>query len=163
MPRLASMQTPGTVHSIGRRVANPLYCLQRLTHRPQLSDYVTSYGGAQCPFEKNCSTGPKGPCEHFVLTGADLAYWERKRDAAYHFAEGAPNDEARDYILSQWHPWEPALTGLREALDELGLLEQAEELDLRAPRQDYFDPLFSTGFQVSQLNPTPPLARADRL
>lgn len=27
-----------------------------------------------------------------------------------------PTDEARDYILSQWHPWEPVLTGLRGAL-----------------------------------------------
>ncbi|MCH9729259.1 MAG: site-specific integrase [Actinomycetia bacterium] len=120
-----------------------------------LCRYGPVVGGAQCPFQKNCSNGPKGPCEHFVLTGADLAYWERKRDAAYHFAEGAPNDQARDYILSQWHPWEPVLTGLREALEELGLLEQAEQLDLRAPRQDYFDPLFSTGFQVSQLNQPP--------
>ena len=120
-----------------------------------LCRYGPVVGGAQCPFQKNCSGGPNGPCEHFVLTGADLAYWERKRDAAYHFAEGAPNDEARDYILSQWHPWEPVLSGLREALDELGLLEQAEQLDLRAPRQDYFNPLFSTGFQVSQLNQPP--------
>ncbi|MCH9733061.1 MAG: tyrosine-type recombinase/integrase [Actinomycetia bacterium] len=120
-----------------------------------LCRYGPVVGGAQCPFEKNCSTGPNGPCEHFVLTGADLAYWERKRDAAYHFAEGAPNDQARDYILSQWHPWEPVLTGLREALDELGLLTQAEQLDLRAPRQDYFHPLFATGFQVSQMNQPP--------
>ncbi|CPT64769.1 Uncharacterised protein [Mycobacteroides abscessus] len=65
-------------------------------------------------------------CSH----GADLAYWERKRDAAYHFAEGAPTEESRDYILSQWHSWEPVLTALREALDELGLLEEAEQLDL---------------------------------
>ncbi|MCH9730618.1 MAG: site-specific integrase [Actinomycetia bacterium] len=120
-----------------------------------LCRYGPVVGGAQCPFQKNCSTGPNGPCEHFVLTGADLAYWERKRDAAYHFAEGAPNGEARDYILSQWHPWEPVLTGLREALDELSLLEQAEQLDLRAPQQDYFHPLFTTGFQVTQLNQPP--------
>jgi hypothetical protein len=91
-----------------------------------------------------------------VLTGADLAYWERKRDAAYHFAEGAPTDEARDYILSQWHPWEPVLTALREALDDLGLLEEAEKLDLRAPVHDYFDPLFSTGWPVAQLNTPQP-------
>lgn len=88
-----------------------------------------------------------------MLTGADLAYWERKRDAAFHFAEGAPTDETRDYILSQWEPWEPVLTGLREALAELGLLDEAENLDLRAPVRDYFDPIFSTGWQVAQLNP----------
>ena len=95
---------------------------------------------------------PLGPCEHFVLTGADLAYWERKREAAFHFAEGAPTEEARDYILSQWHPWEPVLAGLRRALDELGLLEEAEDLDLRSPAQDYFNPLFSAGWAMIQLN-----------
>jgi len=122
-----------------------------------LCRYGPVVGGAQCPLEKNCTGSPKGPCEHFVLTGADLAYWERKRDRDYHFAEEAPTDEIRDYILSRWHPWEPVLTGLREALDELGLLEEAEKLDLRAPRDDYFDPLFSTGLPVSQLRQPPPV------
>ncbi|WP_433208822.1 tyrosine-type recombinase/integrase [Nocardia sp. CA-107356] len=115
-----------------------------------LCRYGPVVGGASCPYGKNCSDGPKGPCEHFVLTGADLAYWERKRDAAAHFAEGAPTDEARDYILTQWEPWEPVLTSLRQALEELGLLEAAEQLDLRSPVHDYFDPLFSTGFHLRQ-------------
>lgn len=119
-----------------------------------LCRYGPVIGGANCPFGKNCSNGPTGPCEHFVLTGADLAYWERKRDAAYHFAEGAPTDGARDYILSQWHPWEPVLSALREALNDLGLLEEAEKLDLRTPVHDYFDPLFSTGWPVAQLDST---------
>ena len=119
-----------------------------------LCRYGPVVGGKNCPFEKNCTNGPNGPCEHFVLTGADLAYWERKRDAAFHFAEGAPTEEARDYILSQWHPWEPVLTGLREALDELGLLEEAEKLDLRSPVQDYFSPLFSTGWKPTHLDST---------
>jgi hypothetical protein len=117
-----------------------------------LCRYGPVVGGKNCPFEKNCTNGPLGPCEHFVLTGADLAYWERKRDAAYHFAVGAPNDEARDYILGQWHPWEPVLAGLRQALDELGLLEEAEKLDLRSPVQDYFNPLFSTGWSLTELD-----------
>ncbi|MGK2865179.1 MAG: tyrosine-type recombinase/integrase [Mycobacterium sp.] len=117
-----------------------------------LCRYGPVVGGAQCPLQKNCTDSPNGPCEHFVLTGADLAYWERKRDRDYHFAERAPTDETRDYILSQWQPWEPVLTGLRDALDELGLLEDAQKLDLRTPVHDYFDPLFSTGFPVSQLN-----------
>jgi integrase len=123
-----------------------------------LCRYGPVVGGAHCPYGKNCTNGPAGACEHFVLTGADLSYWERKRDAAYHFAEGAPNDEARDYILSQWQAWEPVLNGLRDALDELGLLEAAEKLDLRTPVHDYFDPLFATGWQVTQLHtPTPTL------
>ena len=41
---------------------------------------------------------------------------------------------------------------LREALDELGLLEEAEKLDLRSPLQDYFNPLFSTGWSVKELD-----------
>lgn len=118
-----------------------------------LCRYGPVVGGAQCPFQKNCTAGPLGPCEHFVLTGSDLSYWERKRDAAYHFAEGAPSDEARDYILSLWKPWDPVLANLRDALDELGLLEEAENLDLRTPLHDYFDPLFATGWQLSGLNP----------
>lgn len=115
--------------------------------------YGPVVGGDSCPFSKNCTNGPQGPCEHFALTGADLAYWERKRDAAFHFAEGAPNDEARDYILSAWDPWQPVLAGLREALDELGLLEEAEKLDLRSPVHDYFHPVFSTGWTLDQLSP----------
>lgn len=115
--------------------------------------YGPVVGGDNCPFSKNCTNGPQGPCEHFALTGADLAYWERKRDAAFHFAEGAPNDEARDYILSAWDPWQPVLAGLREALDELGLLEEAEKLDLRSPVHDYFHPVFTTGWTLDQLSP----------
>jgi integrase len=128
-----------------------------------LCRYGPVVGGKNCPFQKNCTNGARGPCEHFVLTGADLAYWERKRDAAFHFAEGAPNDEARDYILGQWHPWEPVLDALREALDELGLLEEAERLDLRTPVQDYFNPLFSTGWTLAQLDSTSdwPIANGD--
>lgn len=127
-----------------------------------LCRYGPVVGGAHCPFGKNCSNGPQGPCEHFVLTGADLTYWQRKRDAAYHFAEGAPNADARDYILSQWHSWEPVLNALRDALDELGLLEEAEKLDLRAPLHDYFDPLFSTGWQLTQLATAAPAPLAER-
>jgi hypothetical protein len=33
------------------------------------------------------------------------------------------------------------LTALREALDELGLLEEAEKLDLRSPVRHYFNAL----------------------
>ncbi len=69
-----------------------------------LCRYGPVVGGSHCPFQKNCSDSDDGPCEHFVLTGADLAYWERKRDRDYHFAEAAPNDEAREYILSRWSP-----------------------------------------------------------
>ena len=116
-----------------------------------LCRYGPVVGGANCPFDKNCSRGPRGACEHFVLTGADLAYWEGKRDAAYRFAEGAPTDEARDYIVGEWQPWETVLSSLRAELGELGLLEEAENLDFRSPVRDYFEPLFATGWPVSHL------------
>ena len=90
-----------------------------------LCRYGPVVGGKNCPFNKNCTSGPNGPCEHFVLTGADLAYCERKCAAAFHFAEGAPSDETRDYILSSGTRG-PVLSGLRQVLDELGLLEEAE-------------------------------------
>ena len=52
-------------------------------------------------------------------------------------------------------PWEPVLTSdCEKHSNELGLLEEAEKLDLRAPIHDYFDPLFSTGWSLAQLNPT---------
>jgi integrase len=126
-----------------------------------LCRYGPVVGGKNCPFEKNCTNGPSGSCEHFVLTGADLAYWERKREAAFHFAEGAPTDAARDYILSQWQPWEPALSGLRDALDDLGLLEEAEKLDLRTPVQDYFGPMFATGWTLMLLGSTAETSAAE--
>jgi hypothetical protein len=46
------------------------------------------------------------------------------------------------------------LIGLRQALDELGLLKEAKKLDLRSPVQDYFNPLFSTGWTLTQLDST---------
>jgi integrase len=143
---------PAEVKSVDASAAAARIDLTVIPIEHGLCRYGPVVGGAQCPFGKNCSSGPNGPCEHFVLTGSDLAYWERKRDAAYHFAEGAPNDEAREYILGQWEPWEMVLAGLREALDELGLLEAAEKLDLRTPVHDYFDPLFSAGWPVAQLS-----------
>ncbi|RZL80596.1 MAG: hypothetical protein EOP32_16610 [Rhodococcus sp. (in: high G+C Gram-positive bacteria)] len=47
------------------------------------------------------------------------------------------------------------IDGLREALDEAGLLEAAEQLDLRSPAQDYFNPLFSIGWTAKELDQVP--------
>jgi integrase len=157
----AGMDKPGTIllrpndiSSSDRSAADARIDLTVVPVEHGLCRYGPVVGGKSCPFEKNCTNGPNGPCEHFVLTGADLAYWERKRDAAFHFAEGAPTEEARDYILAQWRPWEPALAGLRGALHELGLLEEAERLDLRTPVQDYFGPLFATGWKPTHVTST---------
>jgi hypothetical protein len=117
-----------------------------------LCRYGPVVGGKTCPWGKNCTSQADGVCDQLILTGADLSYWERKMDAAYTFAERAPSEEARDYILSEWEPWEAALEGLRRALDELGLLDAARELDLRTPVQDYFSPLFSKAWNISGLS-----------
>jgi integrase len=117
-----------------------------------LCRYGPVVGGKTCPWGKNCTSQAAGVCDQLILTGADLSYWERKMDAAYTFAERAPSEEARDYILSEWEPWEAALDGLRRALDELGLLDAARELDLRTPVQDYFSPLFSKAWNMPDLS-----------
>jgi integrase len=117
-----------------------------------LCRYGPVVGGKTCPWGKNCTSQADGVCDQLILTGADLSYWERKMDAAYTFAERAPSEEARDYILSEWEPWEAALEGLRRALDELGLLDAARELDLRTPVQDYFSPLFSKAWNMPDLS-----------
>lgn len=116
-----------------------------------LCRYGPVVGGSNCPRQKNCTTGKLGACEHFALTGADLAYWERKRDAAAHYAEGAPNEAAREYILAEWKPWAPVIDNLRVELESVGLLSAAMNLDLRAPVHDYFSPLFATGWLANDL------------
>lgn len=147
--------TPGKLNADSQAAAAARIDLSIVPVEHGLCRYGPVVGGQDCPFNKNCTTGPKGPCEHYVLTGADLSYWERKRDAAATFAEGAPNDAARDYILDQWKPWDEALAGLRQALDDLGLLEEAERLDLRTPEQDYFSAVFTAGWHVADLDSKP--------
>ncbi len=118
-----------------------------------LCQYGPVVGGKDCPWGKNCTTDPtRGPCSHFLLTGADYSYWTRKHEAAITWAEGAPTGEARDYILQAWEGWSDALDGLRSILDDLGLLEAAEQLDLRTPRQDYLgDPLWTHAWPTTEL------------
>ena len=39
----------------------------------------------------------------FAFTGADLAYWERKRRRRLPLRRGSTDRGRPDYILSQWH------------------------------------------------------------
>jgi len=43
------------------------------------------------------------------------------------------------------------LAGLEKALLALGLLDQARELDLRSPHQDFFDPIWRQGWRAGDL------------
>lgn len=115
--------------------------------------YGPVVGGADCPWGQQCTSDPnRGPCENFVLTGADLTYWERRIQAQITFAERAPTDEARDYIMQAVEGWQDALDGLRGCLSELGLVKDAERLDLRNPAQDYLNsPLWTSGWRWGTL------------
>lgn len=115
--------------------------------------YGPVVGGADCPWGQQCTSDPsRGPCDNFVLTGADLTYWERRIQAEITFAERAPTDETRDYIMQALEGWRDALDGLRACLTELGLVEDAERLDLRNPAQDYLNsPLWSAGWRWGTL------------
>jgi integrase len=104
--------------------------------------------GAACPWNLNCHN-----CDKFVLSGADLLYWQRKREQWRQLAEGAPDDTTAEYLHRHFEPTARAIDGLERALAGLGLLEQALALDLRKP-QDYFRRVWSTAFRATDLADT---------
>ncbi len=85
--------------------------------------------GGTCPWSLDCHN-----CDKFVLSGADLLYWRRKREQWRQLAEGAPDDTTADYLHQHFEPTARAIDGLENALSGLGLLEQALAMDLRKPR-----------------------------
>ncbi|MFI6731192.1 hypothetical protein NRF20_46015 [Streptomyces sp. R-74717] len=101
--------------------------------------------GAACPWKLNCEG-----CDRFVMSGADLLYWRRKRDQWRSLAERAPDNATADYLHAEFEPTSQAIDGLERALAGLGLLEEALALDLRRP-QDYFQRIWSTAFRTTDL------------
>ncbi|MGH8921825.1 MAG: tyrosine-type recombinase/integrase, partial [Actinomycetes bacterium] len=101
--------------------------------------------GGACPWGMDCHN-----CDKFVLSGADLLYWRRKREQWRQLAEGAPDDATADYLHQVFEPTARAIAGLENALAGLGLLDDALALDLRRP-QDYFHRLWSIGFPATDL------------
>ncbi|HEX3957458.1 MAG TPA: tyrosine-type recombinase/integrase, partial [Trebonia sp.] len=101
--------------------------------------------GGSCPWNLNCHN-----CDKFVLSGADLLYWRRKREQWRMLAEGAPDDATADYLHAYFEPTARAIDGLEKALAGLGLLDDALALDMRKP-QDYFHRVWSTAFRASDL------------
>ncbi|WP_199180315.1 site-specific integrase [Verrucosispora sp. ts21] len=110
-----------------------------------LCTYQIVVDGGACPWNLNCTS-----CDKFVMTGADLLYWRRKREQWHSLAERAPTDEMADWLHQQFEPTARAIAGLERALAGLGLLNDALALDLRRP-QDYFHRLWSTAFRTSDL------------
>ncbi|SOD62124.1 Site-specific recombinase XerD [Streptomyces zhaozhouensis] len=101
--------------------------------------------GGACPFNLDCEN-----CDKFVMSGADLLYWRRKREQWHSIAERAPDDTTADYLHEVFAPTARAIDGLEKTLAGLGLLDDALALDLRRP-QDYFHRLWSTGFKAADL------------
>ncbi len=103
-------------------------------------------GGADCPKGLRCND-----CEDFVLTGADYAYWKRQEERWATYAENAPDESSRGYVYQLFQNSSMAIAGLEKALSTLGLLEQAKNVDLRNPYQDFFDPIWNRGWRASDL------------
>ena len=101
--------------------------------------------GGACPWNLDCHN-----CDKFVLSGADLLYWRRKREQWRLLAEGAPDDATADYLHAYFEPTARAIDGLEKALAGLGLLDDALALDMRKP-QDYFHRVWSTAFRAADL------------
>ncbi|WP_243727481.1 tyrosine-type recombinase/integrase [Actinocrispum wychmicini] len=101
--------------------------------------------GGSCPWNLNCEG-----CDKFVISGADLLYWRRKREQWRSIAERAPDDTTADYLHQVFAPTSRAIDGLESALAGLGLLDDALALDLRRP-QDYFQRIWNTAFRASDL------------
>lgn len=101
--------------------------------------------GKRCPFSLDCEN-----CQHLILSGGDLMYWRRKREQWLRLAERAPEKASRDFILTQLEPVSRALRGLEAALDAIGLLKDAEAIDLGRP-QEFFRPVWSYNFRVDEL------------
>lgn len=101
--------------------------------------------GGACPWKLDCHN-----CDKFVLSGADLLYWRRKREQWTTLAERAPDDATVAYLRQVFEPTARAIDGLEKALAGLGLLDEALAMDLRRP-QDYFHRVWSTSFRAADL------------
>lgn len=101
--------------------------------------------GGACPWQMDCHN-----CEKFVMSGADLVYWHRKREHWRMLAERAGNPEVTEYLHQLFEPTARAIDGLEKALAAVGLLDEALALDLRRP-QDYFGRVWATAFRANEL------------
>ncbi|WP_260868021.1 hypothetical protein [Streptomyces sp. SAJ15] len=90
-------------------------------------------------------------CDKFVLSGADLVYWHRKREQWRVLAERAPGGATADYLHQVFEPTARAIDGLEKALSTVGLLDETLALDLRRP-QDNFGRVWSTAFRAHELS-----------
>ncbi|MEU3135774.1 tyrosine-type recombinase/integrase [Streptomyces sp. NPDC006854] len=101
--------------------------------------------GHACPWNLDCHN-----CDKFVMSGADLVYWHRKRDQWRTLAEQATDSKTADFLHDYFEPTARAIAGLEKALEAVGLLDEALAIDLRRP-QDYFGRVWATAFRAEEL------------
>ena len=65
--------------------------------------------GGACPWKLNCEG-----CDKFVISGADLLYWRRKREQWNSIAERAPDDATASYLHQVFEPTARAIDGLEQ-------------------------------------------------
>jgi integrase len=107
--------------------------------------YQPVVNGDACPWNMDCHN-----CDKFVMSGADLVYWHRKREQWRTLAERAPDSATANFLHDVFEPTARAITGLEKALATVGLLDEALALDLRRP-QDYFGRVWSLAFRAHDL------------
>jgi hypothetical protein len=107
--------------------------------------YQPVVNGDACPWNMDCHN-----CDKFVLSGADLVYWNRKREQWRTLAERAPDSATANFLHDVFEPTARAIDGLEKALAAVGLLDEALALDLRRP-QDYFGRVWSLAFRAHDL------------
>jgi len=138
--------SPGTPMTAGHAQALAIDLSRRST--PAEGGFCTFQpvvDGGACPWKLNCHG-----CGEFVMSGADLLYWRRKREQWSSIAERSPDDATADYLHQVFAPTAAAIDGLEGALAALGLLEQALAVDLRRP-QDYYQRIWNLGFAAADL------------
>ncbi|MGW1091100.1 hypothetical protein ACWD4L_33620 [Streptomyces sp. NPDC002596] len=101
--------------------------------------------GDACPWNLNCHS-----CDKFVMSGADLVYWHRKREQWRLLAERAPDSATADFLHEVFEPTARAIDGLERAVEVVGMLDEALALDLRRP-PDYFGRVWNTAFRAQEL------------
>lgn len=101
--------------------------------------------GDACPWNLDCHN-----CEQFVMSGADLVYWHRKREQWHTLAERATDPATANFLHDTFEPTARAIDGLEQALAAVGLLDDALALDLRRP-QDYFGRIWALAFRAQDL------------
>jgi hypothetical protein len=110
--------------------------------------------GGACPWNLDCHN-----CDKFVLSGADLLYWRRKREQWRLLAEGAPDDATARYLHQYFESAvpEPVLRAHSPRDRWPGEGPGRPRPRRRRPRpgppqtQDYFHRIWNTAFRAADL------------